>query len=101
MVARNDEHRHRQLRKTIGDDLVFLVEPAIGEVAAHHDAIGPRVEPQHGIHRIEKHRIGVDVAIGRLTVRSHVEVAELGNDEHVIQIHREELRPVLGRPAAA
>ena len=83
MIARRYEHRHRQRREAIADDLIFLVEPAIREISAHHDAIGLRIELQDRIDRILKHRIGIDVAIGALPARPHVEVAELCDDQQV------------------
>ncbi len=84
VVAGNDEDRHRQPGEAGVDNRIFLFEPAVREVAADHDAIGPRVQLQHRVDGVVKHRVGIDVAVSELAARSRVEIAQLGYDEHRI-----------------
>ena len=80
VVARNDEHRHRQFRECIGDFLIFLVQTAIGQVAGRDHAIGRGIERGDRRDRIAQHRVGIDAAIGQHTGWPHVEVRDLRDD---------------------
>ena len=51
MISGDHEHRHRQRREAVADNLVLLGKAAIGEVAGDDDAVGLRHERRRRLRR--------------------------------------------------
>ena len=80
MVSGNNEDRHRERGKAIADDLVFLRQAAIGQVAGHHDAVGLGHERGEGLDRPPQGSFCVDNTIGEPPTWPQMRIGDLGKD---------------------
>jgi hypothetical protein len=80
MVSGNHEHRHRQRREAVADDLVLLGKAAIGEVAGDDDAVGLRHERGDGGNCAPERRLGVDGVVGQVATRPDMRIGDVGED---------------------
>ena len=80
MISGDHEHRHRQRREAVADDLVLLGEAAIGEVAGDDDAVGLRHERGDGRDGAPERRLGIDGAVGQAATRPDMGIGDVGED---------------------
>ena len=81
VVARHEIDRHGERLQDVAQHLVFLGQPAVGEIAGGDHQVGlARQALERGDRRLE-HGVGVDPLIGDLAARTDMHVGDLG-DHH-------------------
>ena len=100
VIAGNDPHRHRQPTQLDGDGLVLRRLPVEGEVARDEHGVGRGVEREDGIDRRPRHAQRIDDAVGELTRRLDVQIADLGYQQRSAHGIRS-VEPVVALPSSA